>query len=181
MFCYGPLVSELRGPRVHGAPPTPSLGGPVIWHRMNHSVKRRRQTLHQTHHHYYLNISVEAANLSDWWIESNRKNQFGSENQIESKLFCRNWNALPLPTCPWYATETNLVFCQLIVSCHSYSKCNNEPMFSLLWWLYMWHCSSTSDKQGSWPRRIVVNVVANAKKPRQLWLTGTVAGTLAQP
>jgi len=27
MFCYGPLVSELGGPRVHGAPRTPSLGG----------------------------------------------------------------------------------------------------------------------------------------------------------
>jgi len=39
---------------------------------MNHSVKRRRQALHQTHHHYYLNISVEAVNLSDWRIESNR-------------------------------------------------------------------------------------------------------------
>ena len=44
----------------------------LIWHRMNHSVKRRRQALHRTHHHYYLNISVEAANLSDWQIESNR-------------------------------------------------------------------------------------------------------------
>jgi len=39
---------------------------------MNHSVKRRRQALHQNHHHYYLNISIEAANLSDWRIESNR-------------------------------------------------------------------------------------------------------------
>ena len=39
---------------------------------MNHSVKKRRQALHQTHHHHYLNISVEAANLSDWRIESNR-------------------------------------------------------------------------------------------------------------
>ena len=63
---------------------------------MNHSVKRRRQALHQTHHHYYLNISAEAANLSDWRIESNRKNRFGSENRIESKLFCPNWNALLL-------------------------------------------------------------------------------------
>jgi len=53
---------------------------------MNNSVKRRRQALHQTHHHYYLNISVEAANLSDWWIESNRKNRFGSENRIETFL-----------------------------------------------------------------------------------------------
>ena len=52
---------------------------------MNHSVKRRRQALHQTHHHYYLNISVQAANLSNWRIESNRKNRFGSENRIESK------------------------------------------------------------------------------------------------
>ena len=34
---------------------------------------------------YYLNISVQAANLSI--AESNRKNRFGSENQIESKLF----------------------------------------------------------------------------------------------
>jgi len=61
---------------------------------MNHSVKRRRQALHQTHNHYYLNIRVEAANLSDWRIESNRKNRFGSENRIESKLFCPNWKAL---------------------------------------------------------------------------------------
>jgi len=61
---------------------------------MNHSVKRRRQALHQTHQHYYLNIVVEAANLSDWRIEPNRKNLFGSENRIESKLFCPNWNAL---------------------------------------------------------------------------------------
>ena len=29
-------------------------------------------------------ISVEAANLSDWRIESNRKNRFGSENRIKS-------------------------------------------------------------------------------------------------
>jgi len=50
---------------------------------MNHSVKRRRQALHQTNHHYYFNISVQAANLSDWRIESNRKNRFGSENRIE--------------------------------------------------------------------------------------------------
>ena len=47
----------------------------------------------ETHHHYYLNISVEAANLSDWRIES-KKNRFGSENRIKSKLFCPNWNAL---------------------------------------------------------------------------------------
>ena len=53
---------------------------------MNHSVKRRRQALHQTHHHHYLNISVEAANLSDCRIESNRKNRFGSENRIENFL-----------------------------------------------------------------------------------------------
>ena len=60
-------------------------------------VKRRRQALHQTHHHYYLNISVEAANLSDWRIESNRKNRQGSENRMESNrnFFCPNWNALP--------------------------------------------------------------------------------------
>jgi len=49
---------------------------------MNHSVKRRRQALHQTHDHYYLNTSVEAANLSDRRIESNRN------------FFAPNWNAL---------------------------------------------------------------------------------------
>ena len=44
---------------------------------------------------YYMNISVQAANLSDCRIESNRKNRFGRENRIESKLFfCPNWNAL---------------------------------------------------------------------------------------
>jgi len=56
----------------------------LIWHRMNHSVKRTRQALHQTHHHYYLNISVEAANLSDWRIGSKK---IDSVARIESKLF----------------------------------------------------------------------------------------------
>ena len=56
---------------------------------MNHRLKRRRQALHQTHHHYYLNISVEAANLSDW--------------RIESKLFAR----IGMLYCPahCYATD----------------------------------------------------------------------------
>jgi len=35
---------------------------------------------------YYLNISVQAANLSGCRIESNRKNRFGSENRIETFL-----------------------------------------------------------------------------------------------
>jgi len=48
---------------------------------MNHSVKRRRQALRQTHHHYYLNISVEAANLSDG--ESNRIEKIESVARIE--------------------------------------------------------------------------------------------------
>ena len=62
----------------------------LIWHRMNHSVKRRRQTLHQTHHHYYLNISVglQAANFTDWRIKSNRK-KIDSVARIESKFFSR--------------------------------------------------------------------------------------------
>jgi len=54
---------------------------------MNHSIKRRRQALHQTHHHYYLNISVEAAKLSDWRIESNRIKTFLPE------LECSTWNS----------------------------------------------------------------------------------------
>jgi len=35
---------------------------------------------------YYLNISVQAANLSNGRIESSRKNRFGSENRIETFL-----------------------------------------------------------------------------------------------
>jgi len=65
----------------------------LIRHRINHSVKRRRQALHQTHHHYYLNISVEAANISDSVvrIESNRIDTFLPElecsttNHIDSR------------------------------------------------------------------------------------------------
>ena len=55
---------------------------------MNHSIKRRRQALHQTHHHYYLNISVEAANLSDWRIESKKIDSIAriESNQIETFL-----------------------------------------------------------------------------------------------
>ena len=42
---------------------------------------------------YYLNISVQATNLPDCRIESNRKNRFGSENRIETflpELECSN-------------------------------------------------------------------------------------------
>jgi len=49
--------------------------------RMNHSIKTRRQALHQSHHHYYLNISVEATKLSDWRIE-----KIDSAARIESNL-----------------------------------------------------------------------------------------------
>jgi len=55
----------------------------LIRHRMNHSIKRRRQALNKTHHHYYLNTSVEAANVSNWRIESNRK-KIDSVARIES-------------------------------------------------------------------------------------------------
>jgi len=65
----------------------------LIWHRMNHSVKRRHQALHQTHHHYYLNISVEVANLSDWRIESKKSIRYWESNRIET-FFYPNWNAL---------------------------------------------------------------------------------------
>ena len=41
---------------------------------------------------YYLNISVYKRQIYQI-AESNRKNRFGSKNQIE--LFCPNWNALP--------------------------------------------------------------------------------------
>ena len=54
---------------------------------MDHSVKRRRQALHQTHHHYYLNISVEAANLSDSVarIESNQIETFLPELECSTE------------------------------------------------------------------------------------------------
>jgi len=61
---------------------------------MNHSVK---------HHHYYLNISVKAANLLDWRIESKK---IDSVARIELELFfCRNWNAL-VHTCTHTHTHT---------------------------------------------------------------------------
>jgi len=53
---------------------------------MAQNEPQRKETppwaLHQTHRHYYLNISVEEADFSDWRIESNRN------------FFCPNWNAL---------------------------------------------------------------------------------------
>jgi len=48
---------------------------------MNHSVKKRRQALHQTHRHYYLNISVQAEIYQIG--ESNRK-KIDSVARIES-------------------------------------------------------------------------------------------------
>jgi len=42
---------------------------------MAQNEPQRKETppgLHQTHHHYYLNISEEAANLSDWRIKSKK-------------------------------------------------------------------------------------------------------------
>jgi len=48
---------------------------------MNHSVKRRRQALHQTHRNYYLNISVQAEIYQIG--ESNRK-KIDSVARIES-------------------------------------------------------------------------------------------------
>jgi len=47
-----------------------------------------------------LNISVEAANLSNWRIESKK---IDSVARIESKLFCPNWNALLRSTAAWFA------------------------------------------------------------------------------
>jgi len=66
----------------------------LIWHRINHSVKRRRLALHQTHHHYYLNVSVQAANLSDWRIESNRIEKIDSVARIESNRIETFWPEL---------------------------------------------------------------------------------------
>ena len=63
---------------------------------MNHSVKRRRQALRQTHHHYYLNISVEAANVSDWRIESKKIDPVA---RIESNLIETYLPELECSTC----------------------------------------------------------------------------------
>ena len=61
---------------------------------------------------YYLNISIQAANLSDCRIES-KKNRFGSENRIESNrnFFCPNWNAL-------LSTRLALFCCRPTVDCY---------------------------------------------------------------
>ena len=63
-----------------------------------HTIK-----LHPT---YYLNISVQAANLSDCRIESNRKNRFGSENRIESN---RNFFLPELESSAAHAAPQSLV------------------------------------------------------------------------
>jgi len=75
---------------------------------MNHNVKRRRQALHQTHHHYYLNISVEAANLSDWRIES-KKND--SVARIESN---RNFASASEVTTLWRYTNLFIIIIILL-------------------------------------------------------------------
>ena len=67
---------------------------------MNHGVKRCRQALHETHHYYYLNISVQAANLSDWRIESKK---IDSVVRIEWKLFLLELECSS-PR-PWYHPE----------------------------------------------------------------------------
>jgi len=87
---------------------------------MNHSVKRRRQALYQTHHHYYLNISVEAANLSDWRIE-----KIDSVARIESNrnFFCPNWNAV---------THTRLATLDLVDSAKNLKKFSGT-LFRDIW------------------------------------------------
>jgi len=48
------------------------------------STKKQLRNAHYLLLTYYLNISVQATKFSDCRIESNRKNQFGGENRIES-------------------------------------------------------------------------------------------------
>jgi len=82
---------------------------------MNHSVKRRRQALHQTHHHYYLNISVEAAHLSDWRIESNRIETFLPE--LECSTGCNvNAAGFEQKTALHYAAARGLDPCLLLTA-----------------------------------------------------------------
>ena len=54
----------------------------LIWHSMNHSVKRRRQALHPKS----TSLLFEYQCISGKFIRL--------ANRIESKLFCPNWNAL---------------------------------------------------------------------------------------
>jgi len=74
---------------------------------MNHRVKRRRQALHHTHHHYYLNISVEAANLSDWRIES-KKIDLVARIESNRNFFCPNWNALLSTLSPYISVHRKI-------------------------------------------------------------------------
>jgi len=62
---------------------------------------------------YYLNISVQAANLSDCRIESNRKNRFGNENRTESKLFPRIGMLYPRERCRF--VEQSVVLLSLVL------------------------------------------------------------------
>ena len=54
----------------------------LIWHRMNHSVKRRRQALHPK----------STSLVFEYQCRSGKFIRLA--NRIESKLFCPNWNAL---------------------------------------------------------------------------------------
>jgi len=74
---------------------------------MNHRVKRRRQALHQTHHRYYLNIIVEAANLSDWRIES-KKIDLVARIESNRNFFCPNWNALLSTLSPYISVHRKI-------------------------------------------------------------------------
>ena len=80
---------------------------------MNHSVRRRRQALHQTHHHYYLNISVEAANFSDWRIESKKIDSVAriEWNRIETfspELECSTLSSVRCPAGGFYNSELRM-------------------------------------------------------------------------
>jgi len=98
---------------------------------MNHSVKRRHQALHQTHHHYYLNISVEAANLSDWRIESNRKKIYSvariEPNRIKTffarigMLYCQHSESQFIelhPTMKFFFTKVSNISVQVVTEKH---------------------------------------------------------------
>ena len=122
-------------------------------------IRKNESTVDKFRWTYYLNISVQAANLSYCRIESNRKNRFGSENRIESNgnFFCPNWNA-PVHSvfrrCVWQgefpcsvSTVGQLLFCDSSacrlqhrgfllltrIACIAYIQSNLPQCISLKW------------------------------------------------
>ena len=104
----------------------------LIWHRMNH----------QTHHLYYLNISVQVANLSDWRIESNRNFLPELECSSGDGAVRQTWAG---PSIRCSATSSDVNRCPLRVVCRSN--------------IFFWCCRGSLARRSARCRRQIYSVV----------------------